>query len=188
MLWPPPWSLSALCLRPPCLLSAMCPLKPWPCLWTLSALGLLWGRAVASSNRTFSHHCTIHSIFISCSLVSFLDIHFGSPNLAFASAPYAWKIVWGLCWYNSAKIEYCFLKRGLQICRWADLHWAVAADASATSPFSLRHMPRCSALFVPRRGHMSDPKKFMRACLAHQYISSHFYFFVLIGFLQERQR
>ena len=28
-------------------LSAMCPLKPWPCLWTLSALGLLWGRAGA---------------------------------------------------------------------------------------------------------------------------------------------
>ena len=31
--------------------STMCPLKPWPRLWTLSALGLLWGRAVASSSK-----------------------------------------------------------------------------------------------------------------------------------------
>ena len=27
-------------------------------------------------------------------------LHFGSPNLAFTSAPYARKTVWGLCWYN----------------------------------------------------------------------------------------
>ena len=42
MLWPRLQTLSAMC--PPSLLSTMCPLKPWPCLWTLSALGLPWGQ------------------------------------------------------------------------------------------------------------------------------------------------
>ena len=57
----------------PCLLSTMCPLKPWPCLWTLPPLGLLWGRAVASSGKILSHHfATRHSVYIACPLVSFL--------------------------------------------------------------------------------------------------------------------
>ena len=41
-----------------------------------------------------------HTAFIACPLVSFIGIHFGSTNSAFASAPYAWKTVWGLCWYR----------------------------------------------------------------------------------------
>ena len=39
-----------------------------PGLWTLSALGLLWGRAVASSDRA------THRVYIACPLVSFLHI------------------------------------------------------------------------------------------------------------------
>ena len=79
-LWPHLQTLSA--MRPPCLglCPALCPLlamppnlvrhvsalpfvhcvsaKPLkPCLWTLSALGLLWGRAVASSGKILSYHC-----------------------------------------------------------------------------------------------------------------------------------
>ena len=37
---------------PPCARS-----RPWPRLWSLSAFGLLWGRAVASSCKILSHHC-----------------------------------------------------------------------------------------------------------------------------------
>ena len=44
MLGPRPRSLSAMLQHR----STRCPLKPWPCLWTLSALGPLWGKAVAS--------------------------------------------------------------------------------------------------------------------------------------------
>ena len=61
--------------------SNMCPLKPWPFLWILSALGLMQGRGVASSGKTLSHHCPTHSV----------PWHFGPPNSAFASAPYASK-------------------------------------------------------------------------------------------------
>ena len=39
-------------------------------------------------------------VYMACPLVSFLGIHSGYPNSAFASAPYASKTVWGLCWYN----------------------------------------------------------------------------------------
>ena len=70
----------------PCLLSTICPLKPWPCLWTLPALGLLWGRAVASSGKVLSHHCATHHVYIACPLVSFLHIfilaHQIRPSLA----------------------------------------------------------------------------------------------------------
>ena len=116
--------VSALCLRaskpclwPPCVasprfvalsplwrrlqtLSAMCPLKPWPCLWILSAFGLLCGRAVASSSKILSHHCDARVFILHARLVSFLGIYDGFPNSAFASTPYAWQTVWGLCWYN----------------------------------------------------------------------------------------
>ena len=71
-LWPRLQTLSAMC--PPCLLSTMRPLKPWPCLWSLPALGLLWGRAVASSGKIISHHCATHSVYSACPLVSFLHI------------------------------------------------------------------------------------------------------------------
>ena len=97
-----PPNLSALCLPlvfalcvstmcPPCVrsLSPMCPLFVNPRLWTLSARGLLWGRAMASSSKILSRHCATHSVYIACPLVSFLGIHFGSPNSAFANAPYA---------------------------------------------------------------------------------------------------
>ena len=57
-----------------CLLSTMCPLKPWPCLWTLPALGQLWGRAVASSSKILSHHWATHSVYIAFPRVSFLHI------------------------------------------------------------------------------------------------------------------
>ena len=93
-------ALSAMC--PPSLLSTMRPLKPWPCLWTLSALGLLWGRAMASSNN-FSFAPLRNPQRLYCMPAGQFPsyIHFGSPNSAFATAPYkyAWKSVWGLRWY-----------------------------------------------------------------------------------------
>ena len=91
MPWPRSWSLSAMCLpcvrcggaSKPCpparslsavlchvlafvstVRSTMCPLKPWPCLWILSPLGLLWGATVASSSRILSHHCAAHAYII----------------------------------------------------------------------------------------------------------------------------
>ena len=71
------------CTGPPCRCSR-------PCLWILSALGLLWGRAVASpSYPPLRSPC----VYIACPLVSFLGVHSGFP-----SASYAWKTVWGLCW------------------------------------------------------------------------------------------
>ena len=39
-----------------------------------SALGLLWGRAVASSGEFFSHHCAPHRVYIAYPRVSFLYI------------------------------------------------------------------------------------------------------------------
>ena len=63
-------TLSAMCL--PCLLSTIYLLKP--CLWTLSALGLLWGRAMASSGQILSHHCATHTVYIARALVGFLHI------------------------------------------------------------------------------------------------------------------
>ena len=33
-------------------------------------------------------------------------LHFGWPDSACASAPYAWKTVWGLCWYNFLACNY----------------------------------------------------------------------------------
>ena len=54
-------SLSAMC---PLFVSASPPLKPWPRLWTLSALGLLWGRVVASSRKILTRHCATHSVYI----------------------------------------------------------------------------------------------------------------------------
>ena len=79
---------------PPCV---QCPLKPWPCLWTALGAGL-WQREVK-----FFLTIAQPTRWYFFSLVSFLGIHFGYPNSAnsaFASAPYAWKTVWGLCWYN----------------------------------------------------------------------------------------
>ena len=49
-------------MYPPCVLSTMCPLKPWPCLWTLPALGLLWGTAMASPGKILSHHGATQSV------------------------------------------------------------------------------------------------------------------------------
>ena len=48
----------------PLFVSASPPLKPWPRLWALSALGLLWGRVVASSSKFFSRRCATHSVYI----------------------------------------------------------------------------------------------------------------------------
>ena len=84
----------------PCLLSTMCPLKPWPCLWTLPALCLLWGRVAASSGKILSHHCVTHRVYIACPRVSFLHIFGFAHQTLPSSAPYAWRTVWGLCWYN----------------------------------------------------------------------------------------
>ena len=74
----------------------MGPLKPWPLPWTLSALGLLWGRAVASSN-----HCATHSVYIACPLgIYFLLPRFGLCKRALC--PLCLKNCWGLCWCNFA--------------------------------------------------------------------------------------
>ena len=82
-------SRSVSALSPPCAArpKLVChPLKPWPCLWTLPARGLLWGRAMASSGKILSHHCATHHVYIACPLVSFLDIfilaHQIRPSLA----------------------------------------------------------------------------------------------------------
>ena len=97
-------------MRPPCVRHVSAPLfvsiGP-PCV--RSSHGLASGpcpllaccgacRAVASSGNFFltGHHCATHRVYIACPLVSFLGIHFGSPNSAFASG----KTVWGLCCYN----------------------------------------------------------------------------------------
>ena len=48
-------------------------------------------------------YCATHHVYIACPLVRFLGIHFGSTNSAFASAPYAWKTVSGLCCIISGK-------------------------------------------------------------------------------------
>ena len=81
---------------------AMCPLKPWPCLWTLSALGLLWGRAVASSGKILSHHCATHSGQFPWQ--SFWLSEFGLCKRALFL-----KTVWSLCWYILCCIPMKFL-------------------------------------------------------------------------------
>ena len=88
-------SLSAVLCHMPALLSARvrrASAQASPCL--------LWGRAVASSSRILFHLCATHSVYFARLLVGFLGIL--APQIsACASAPYAWKTVWGLCWYNS---------------------------------------------------------------------------------------
>ena len=91
-LWLRVQTLSAMC--PPGLLSTMCPIKPWPCLWTLSALGLLWGSAVASSSKNSFpplRNPQRQRVYIASPLVSSLHIFI----LALASTPHAWKNVLG---------------------------------------------------------------------------------------------
>ena len=67
-------SVTLSAISPPCLLSTMRPLKPWPCLWTLPA------------GKIPSHHSPTHSVYIVCPLVSFLHIfilaHQIRPSLA----------------------------------------------------------------------------------------------------------
>ena len=67
---------------PPCHVSTMCPLKP------ALPLDFVGSRpAVASSAEILSHRCPTHSVYMACTLASFLHIHFGSPSSAFASDP-----------------------------------------------------------------------------------------------------
>ena len=89
----------ALC--PPCacqLRSTMCPVSAQALALPLDFVRS-WGRVVAAwSKNSFSPLRSLH-VYIACALISFVGIHFGYPNSAFASAPYAWKTVWGLCSY-----------------------------------------------------------------------------------------
>ena len=57
----------------------MCPFKPWHLFWILSALGLLWGRAVASSSKILSA-LQRPRVYIACPLDSFLGVRVGFPN------------------------------------------------------------------------------------------------------------
>ena len=107
----------ALCVSTMC---PLCQLKSTMCprLWTLSARGLLWGRAVASWSIKFFLSIQ-QPTALNGMPASQLPWHsFWLPNLAFARAPYAWKTVWGLCWQNisgskhqSTHVSFHVLKR-----------------------------------------------------------------------------
>ena len=107
-MWPPGARHRRACawlqnLRRPCA-STVCPLcqlrsAMHPRLWPLSARGLQWDRAVAS--------WSIQILLSTAQIACLLPWHsFWLPNSAFASAPYAWKTVWGLCWYNFLLLSY----------------------------------------------------------------------------------
>ena len=116
LLWPCLQTLSALC--PPLVfavcVSTICPLfvRHVPALCQLRSTNqvTMCSLLLACCGAGPWHHeakfflsiAQPNPVYIACPLVSFLGIHFGfgSTNSAFASAPYAWKTVWGLCWSN----------------------------------------------------------------------------------------
>ena len=108
-------SPSLTAMRPPCVchvssmcrscvrsLSAMCPLfvSASPPLTGLCPLLACCGAGSWRHQVKFFLAIAQPTAYILRFVVSLLGIHFASPNSAFASAPYAWKTVWGLCWYN----------------------------------------------------------------------------------------
>ena len=124
------------------LVSALCP--PWvrfgrrvpamfsPCLRTCVRFGCASKPSLPCFVRSWpavGQGCgTTHRVDIACSLVCFLHniFIFDSPNSAFASGPYSWKTVGGLCWYNSRELRHKTLS-GLQLaCLRMSAHMAFA--------------------------------------------------------------
>ena len=108
-------------------------------MWTLSACGQLWRRAVASRGKILSQNCAAHRVYLYARW---------SVSLAFILAPQIWPLqvrptpcacgtVWGLCWCNPPCVRLCApLVRHLSAlccCLWPRLR-----SLSATCPPCVR--------------------------------------------------